>query len=241
MKFLWVPLWLIFCSFLPVQVLKTISADVPVKDGFYTFENEKLTIVYNFWAERGTFVFVVLNRTDAPLFINWEQSGFLFNGGRIDYRDDRPAANVNADTLDRSQALSFTWAERLLGKPIGSYTAPEGNVTTIAPKSILAVGRYRLMEVDIYLLYPDYAKFCEGEKNQTKLTRRTYNEENTPFMFGNHLVYATQADFADADTLNHHFWVNEIIKVGSVKTDPGQTCPYTPHTSYYIKMHTGRY
>jgi len=241
MKFLWVLLLFICCSFVPVQVLKTVSEDVPVKGGFYTFENEKLTIVYNFWAERGTFVFAVLNRTDAPLYINWEQSGFLFNGGRIDYRVDRPAANVNSDTLDRSAALSFTWAEKLLGKSIGTYAAPVGEVTAIAPHGVFAVGRYRLMEVDIPLLYPDKVKFCEGEQNQTKLFRRTYNEDNTPFMFGNHLVYATQADFADADTLKHHFWVNEIIKMNNLSIDRGQTCPYTPNTSYYIKMHTGRY
>ncbi len=229
-------------SFSQVKVLKTVSANVPVEGGFYTFENKEVKVIYNFWSDRGMFAFALQNKLTTPLYINWDKTHLILNGNFLDYRDDRPASDWYGDTMGRSTAFNFKWAERILNTTIQPLL-PTEKITELKPNAILATAKFRLLQLDSYMGAADYVTDCEEEKNKMKMLKRSYNEDNTPFAFSNYLLYSGTNTFEQADTLQHHFWVNEIIRPNqfNVNASATATCPFAPHTSYYVYINSPRY
>lgn len=234
---------LVCTAYTSKQVLKTTSPNVAIHNGYYTFENDKVKLVYNLWAERGMFAFVLHNKLAEPLYINWEKSAFYLNGTYVDYRSNTPATNPNADTTGQANAYNFAWAERLMGTTLGTCSPPTEAITALQPKAMLAVAKYRLIDLDVYMGGADYIKACEEEKKTAKVLMRSYTADNTPFSFSNYLLFSNTPTFEQTDTLLHDFWVNEIIRSNNFDSSPSpdMTCPYNPHTSYYIRMNTGKY
>lgn len=230
-------------SYTNQQILKTISPQLEVRNGYYTFENDKVKLVYNLWADRGMFAFVLHNKLNEPLYINWEESALYLNGTNVDYRRSGPATNYDMDTMGQSVAYNFTWAERLLNTTLGAYSPPTEAITALQPKAMLAMAKYRLIDLDIYMEGADHEKACEGEQKTAKVMKRSYTVDNTPFAFSNYMLLSNTPTFEKTDTLLHDFWINEIIRSSHFDPNPspGMTCPYNPNTSYYIYMNTTRY
>ncbi|GAB3960713.1 hypothetical protein GCM10028805_58520 [Spirosoma harenae] len=58
-------------SFYHVSTLESEQVNLVDKD--FVFENEHLKLVYNFWEEGGRMRFLVFNKTDQPLYIDWSK------------------------------------------------------------------------------------------------------------------------------------------------------------------------
>lgn len=84
------------------------------------FENQDITVLYNFWAPSGVFEIAVRNKTTEVIQINLDKSFFTYNGFAMDYFNDGlhqnhktnylnipPNASRRVQTLELNQKLFF--------------------------------------------------------------------------------------------------------------------------------------
>lgn len=75
----------------PFQVFDTASSNVErYENDVYAFENEDVAISYDFWANGGVVLFNITNKTDASIFIDFNQSKFVVNQESIGYAPNIP-------------------------------------------------------------------------------------------------------------------------------------------------------
>ncbi len=82
----------LFCSCKTTwyQVSSLQSEDV---DENFKFNNDDLTLQYDFWSEGGMLHFSITNNSENPIYIDWENSNFIFNGFSYDYFTDKETIN----------------------------------------------------------------------------------------------------------------------------------------------------
>ncbi len=62
------------------QVFETSSADTKLERDSYLFENADIKISYNFWADAGQVSFVLTNKLDSSIYIDWDKSHLITKG-----------------------------------------------------------------------------------------------------------------------------------------------------------------
>ena len=68
------------------QAFKTQSLYVKLNDNNkYRYEDSLVIIDYDFWSSGGVVNFSIYNKSDAPIYINWKNSNFIFNGYNNEY------------------------------------------------------------------------------------------------------------------------------------------------------------
>lgn len=232
-----------------IQIAKTTSENVPLKHGFYTYEDDKVTVVYNLWAERGMFGMLVFNNTDSTLYIDWEDTYFFFNGSNYDYRIDNGIGGWGDDTSGRANAFAFKWAKKLFPGTKFSTEMTEGRYQAIPPKGAMAAAKYRLINLDIDMTGASFYKYeCNDEENKSGRGIK-FTTDNTPFFFQNFVAYKIDDTSATRTLLTHDFWVNELMLFRSLTVNTGTAdekggangCLYNEGSSFYIRTNTGKY
>lgn len=79
------------CSPVYYRQITTLSSDDAKfnEKGAYVYENEIVSIEYNFWKEYGGVDFVVTNNTDDNIYLDFSQSFLVKNGYAYDYFQNR--------------------------------------------------------------------------------------------------------------------------------------------------------
>lgn len=70
---------------LAYQVFTVQPTEKTVVDSAFVFSNGDLEIGYSFWANGGVMDYYILNKTDKPIYINWDRSHFVLNTFSRDY------------------------------------------------------------------------------------------------------------------------------------------------------------
>jgi hypothetical protein len=232
-----------------IQIAKTSSSNVPIKGGFYTFEDGSVSVMYNLWAERGMFGMIVFNNTDSPIYLDWEKTYFFFNGSSYDFREDNGIGGWGKDTSCRANAFDFTWGKVLFPNTSFIFEMPESRYSTIPPQSAIAAAKYRLVNIDIGMAGAQSRKYeCEDEANKYGLSIK-FTPENSPFFFQNFVAYNINDTLSPPKILTNDFWVSELMLVRplSVNTNSASLkggaagCLYNEGTSFYIRTNTAKY
>ncbi len=232
-----------------IQVAKTISTNVPVKRGFYTFENDKVTVIYNLWAERGMFAMLLFNKTDKPIYIDWKETYFFFNGSSYDYRVDNGIGGWGQDTSGRANAFAFTWGKKMFPSINFNFEPTTDRYTAIPPHGSIATAKYRLINLDMNMEGAKRRKYeCNDEENKSGLALK-YTPDNSPFFFQNYVAYVANDTLAEPELLTHDFYVSELMMMRPITTNTGTAsekggangCLYNEGTSFYIRTNTTKY
>ena len=70
---------LLSCTNSIYHVASVQSEQVKPVENDFVAENEHLKLVYNLWEEGGRMRFLLFNKTDQPLYIDWSKSFFKRN------------------------------------------------------------------------------------------------------------------------------------------------------------------
>ena len=80
---------LLFSSCSSYQVYQTESSEeIKTKNNLYVFENDDISIVYDFWSEAGILALRIKNESDKEMMLNFEKSFFTINGDKLPYFSD---------------------------------------------------------------------------------------------------------------------------------------------------------
>lgn len=182
----------------------------------FTVENEHLRAVYNLWEEGGRMRFLLFNKTDQPLYIDWTKSFFVRNGNKTSY--SQLATLLGKAPVD---TVRYSYQNRL-AEPYRT-TARANRLTEIPPKTYVAIADFPIHEAIIHA--------------KTKEKHFSYTMENSPLRVGQALTYSFDKTMTDAHQIEHSFWVDkvEVVRIGELTKAYGSLQKGKPDAMYAVE------
>ena len=206
------------------QIYKTNTSDNIVKKGdLLVFEDENCSVTYNLWNEGGNVGFNIYNKSNKNLYLNLEESFFIFNGIANNYYKNRVFSNsVNSGATYSSGVmasksvtgynfLNFLQTNKVtVSSNTGTVNSSgysvsynEEKIVSIPPKTSKYIVEYSINNS----LYRD----CDLYKYPTKkqINTKSFNKSDSPFVFSNKISY--YIDSPDKQIkFDNSFFVSEI-------------------------------
>lgn len=211
----------------------TPDSSMKVDKHFVVFENDTLSVTYNFWAEKGLLSFAVFNKMDKPLYIDWKRSSFIVNFQKFNFWEDETSIQMNSSssTIQRSAFYDYKYhgqpnamlPYQYMGKTIGAgaattYSNAVGverkseRITFIPPTSFISNSRFILLPQKII----DGIKFKMKSYNSSDsivVFKKNYNESNSPLKFNLFFTFSTSEDFISDFSIANKFYLSDIMEL----------------------------
>lgn len=112
--FLFIPLLFTSCAY-RYQVFDVDANNLTSSsDDLFFYEDERIGIYYDFWAEGGIMIFKVLNKTDRRMTVDFLYSTFSINGRTISYSEIfEPTSNLLRDNQQPPMTMRVAPSETL--------------------------------------------------------------------------------------------------------------------------------
>ncbi len=186
----------ISCSTLRYQVSSFSSSDV---EQDFTFENDDLKITYNFWENHGQLFFTILNKTEGPIFIDWEHSNFIFNGYSYDYFQKKKTIKkqgVYQGVTIFGYSQAGAKPSRSKGKSSNNSAVSEGKTSIQIPPDAYVKSE------PINLAFPWI---------KTKKDTLIYSAESTPLTIRTYIAYSKSTELSEQKYVDNTFWIDKTI------------------------------
>lgn len=197
-------------KFSQVIYISPTSAGIINAGGFYTFDNDDIQIRYSFWAENGIMAFIIYNKTDKPIYIDWKKSAMIYNGKQNPYYTNKTTSNY----MSYGTSYGYSWADIFGITRVGSGTVnatetiikPE-RITFIPPRSYIAHAFYNLLG------YITAFSLDKQESEQAEVNKATVyvNTPKDQIIFRNFITYSTTEDFATERYADNEFCIKKIL------------------------------
>lgn len=175
------------------QVYQTTSGTVTQKTaaGVIAYEDAKIRVAYNLWANQGEAGFALYNKTDEVIKLRLDESFYVLNGIAHDYYGRRVFEEGSTDFVSRTNSFGygrFGWVNMYASGSVSSgkvksVSVQEAAVLSIPPKTARHVSEYRINQV----LYRD----CDLLRfpSARKVTTKSFAASDAPLQFYNLIVY----------------------------------------------------
>lgn len=198
-----------------VQVI-SLSSDQTVhnEDRELVYENDTLRIIYDFYSENGNILFRILNKSDLPLYVHWNQSSYIFGSSYLNYWQDRSVTNGYVYTQ------WFNWDDYFSNR--GNYlflvTKRDEAVTFLPPKAELGQVEFLVKPGNAYApselrrnISNRQLTASEYSKNK-KISSYSFTKETSPIQFRNYLTFSTDPEGKNRFTLDHAFYAPTVVE-----------------------------
>lgn len=209
------------------QVYKTTASDkINVKENSLVYEDQNCTISYNFWQNEGNIGFRFFNKTDKNIYLNLDESFFVFNGISNNYYKNRVFTNSESSgvvvskgatasksfsgnnflNLLQTNLISASSSSSSMGSSGSSVSYNEEKVICIPPNTAKIISEYN---INGYLF-----RDCDLLKYPTKkeVKSKNFSKSTSPIIFSNIITY----QLAQSETQNkvqNEFYVSEITNL----------------------------
>lgn len=183
------------CAKKIVQVWHIKPSTIDVTQNTYTYENDTLKIVYNFWGKKGLLSYDIYNKLDYPMYIDWKKSSYILDSLRLDYWLE-----------DENIIKSNPYKEYL-----SNYGTPKYNGYGIAFSNGNILREARVTVI------PPHSKY---HKSQFYIAANSYNyikdsisfdSASSPIKLRNFLTYSFNKSFENEYYTDNLFYVNKIV------------------------------
>ena len=227
---------LIFQSCSHYHQLYKINAETSLKveKNFIVYENDTLSVTYNFWAENGILSFAIFNKTDKPLYIDWKKSSYILNFQKLNFWEDKTSIQLNTVTKTNQESTYDNYKYNGLAKSMlpyqyigktkgqtntlststssGMELKPE-RITFIAPNSFVSNARYLLLKERISYYDNTFIKKFSSPNDSMLVYQKKYTETNSPLKFNLFLTFSTKENFDGEFYLTNKFYLSEITEL----------------------------
>jgi len=157
------------------------------------FENEDIILKYNFWDEGGILSFTITNKTNEPIFIDWEHSNFIFNGYSYDYY----STETRISTLGVYSSKSVA----------GLYDSQHHSGTTLKTSKVSQEKTNAQIPPRSYI----QAKVVNMDFPKLKLKgTKTFDKESSLLNVRSYLGYSKTKELDELTYIDNEFWVQEV-------------------------------
>lgn len=213
-----------------VVVSPTSESIVKSKDNFYEFENADLKIRYSFWAERGIMGFMIYNKTNHPVYIDWKKSTMINGSRQMAYYTNKTTSNFSS----YGASYGTSWinvfngvSSQSVGASIGTQTiVKEERITFISPKSYVANAFYNLTANISFDINNSSTKQKYVDDRKVYVSTSDYN-----ITFRNYITYSDNEDFTVEKHVDNGFKVN---KVYTMKNDIAKDADWVKPSRFFI-------
>ena len=199
------------CSrFTQVVYVSPTNDDIKSINHFYQYENEEVKVVYWFWADHGVMSFLVWNKTEQPMYIDWKKSAMINNGKRMSYYDTKYANNY----VTYGASYGLEWLDIFneyysLNNHVklNRQSLVKGErITFIPPKSYITQAFYNLT-ANIYFDVTDR----NTEQEIVNFCKVYVSRPRTDISFRNYFTYSFNEDGFGEHHVDNEFHVNKVI------------------------------
>ena len=202
-----------------IQVYETKPASGMIKDeGYYTYENDTIKIMYSFWEDKGVLSFSFYNKLSIPIYIDWKKCSFLRNGEKLDFWIDETNTKSIAASSGRYGSRIFYGDYDLLNAGVtsnimmgNSKSIKPQRVVFIAPKSKITKFDFELYPYKVSKIGSEGTTVTVRKPNSTKEVKVKsveYSQENSPLVFRNFLSISTKENFENEYYIDNTFYVS---------------------------------
>lgn len=222
------------CSF--VQLFEVNSSNMKDAEGYFQTENDTLRIIYNFNSVGGTMSFLILNKLNVPLYLDWRKSSFIQNNFKNNYWEDIIETKTIGSNLEftKSQNLNTKlWNLNNIGlSAFASIVTKPERITFIPPSTLIPQDKFTLYSKSYYSFRgkPEIKEQILDSKKVCKIQFENYDQKNSPLIFRNFLTFSTSENFASEFYLDNSFYVGCVKKFKSKFLDKFQS-----PKAFYIK------
>ena len=188
-----------------------VASELPVKNSYYTFENNDCKVVFDFWGEYGNSAFTFYNKTEEGLYINLSKSAMSLNGVScpILNNDIKISLNQEVQTLliNEIQNTSSTYSLNT-----NNYNSAKNNTTISIPreKNIICVAPFSMISINSGKLCRHALSFADYRKDSPKkYYSEKFTKENSPVRFSFWLYYFFKEN-KDSHNISANFYVSKI-------------------------------
>ncbi|HNR18358.1 MAG TPA: hypothetical protein PKN75_01870 [Bacteroidia bacterium] len=230
LKYLLVSMWFLFTGCSSVyQVIETNSATTKLEKENFVFENAELKINYNFWSDGGAISFIITNKLEEAIYLDWNKSHFIYNGVSYEYWYDSEETKsfYSSSTVSTSATFADAMINILGGSAYGS-----GKSTTSAykkqqafaasskfkPKQIIQIPPQSSILISKFTISKSPYFTCEfpikysGSKTPVS---KTFSKENSPLLFRNYLTYSVKESFEQAKQIDNDFYISSVANMNT--------------------------
>ena len=200
-----------------VQVFETNGTNLETENEFYVFENDSLKITYGFWTQKGLMTFVIFNKLDKPLYIDWKKSSYIDNSVKLNYWIDGEKTKsleyygsyyYGGPLLKTGYAVSSTKGVSV------STTVKNERITFIPPNSNYYRSKFYIFPINFFELdtktpYKEVPR-KDKPKKKTKIYEKSFSKENSPLIFRNFLTFSFSEYFEDEFYVDNEFYISDI-------------------------------
>ena len=90
-----------------VQVFETKTANTKIEDEHYTFENDSIKIIYNFWKNKGLLSFSIYNKLNKPVYVDWKKSSYINNSIKRNYWEDTESTKTVERRIGSNSRIGY--------------------------------------------------------------------------------------------------------------------------------------
>lgn len=251
------------------QVYKTAHSDrIKLEESNLVYEDDNCKVFYNLWTEGGDIGFKFYNKSDKNIYLNLEESFFVFNGYANNYFKNRVYTNssnsgstvsygVNASKsvtgfnyldLIQTNQISLSKSSGVISSKGYAVSTNEEKIICIPSKTSKIISEYSINESLI--------RSCDLFKYPSKKQVKTisFQKNESPFVFSNRITYSVGQNTNQVQFENE-FYVMEIANYPEKEIMVLKTEEYCGQKSYvyknyfknatpdkfYIKYSTGQY
>lgn len=175
------------------QVASLQSDQVKLVENDFVYENEHLKVIYNFWEEGGRMRFMLYNKTDQPIYLDWSKSFIERNGFVTVY----------------SQLLESV---RDVPTDAGQYVYQKAGVQPL--RRTARTNRIAQIPSHMYVAVADFLINHVQEQTYPPGGIATYTKENSPLHLQHQLAYSFDGALTDTQLITHSFWADSIYAIG---------------------------
>ena len=211
------------------QVVSIKGVNLNEIDRSWVFENDKVIITYDFWAKHGNMSFEIYNKLDLPIYIDWKNSSFIYNGTKNDYWVDQTNSSSKSSYSGVSTRISNNFYTSnnptFQSGSVQSITSSVKleRVSFLPPKSKLKFSQFKLANDQSYftLKSPNIVK----EKSilyDRRLALKyeiPYSNSNTVINFRNYLAFTMTENSKEYFYIDNEFYVSKIIEMNDIEFD----------------------
>lgn len=209
------------------QVYKTTASEkMNVKENSLVYEDQNCIISYNFWQNEGNIGFRFFNKTDKNIYLNLDESFFVFNGISNNYYKNRIFTNSESSgvvvskgatasksfsgnnfmNLLQTNLISASSSSSSMGSSGSSVSYNEEKIVCIPPHTAKIISEYN---INGYLF-----RDCDLLKYPTKkeVKSKNFSKATSPIIFSNNLTYQLAQSEAK-NKVQNEFYVSEITNL----------------------------
>lgn len=241
------------------QIATISSPQMSVSDdGTFSYNENDLTIDYDFWSDHGKVGFIITNNTNEDIYIDLSRSFLIVNGMTFDYCRNRTYKSKTSGIVNNLSSEKGTTADNrksmtyVLDKDATSPDRYNYNIETTEKEGVWIPAHAARYFCEFYLLQDTYRR-CGLPLNPSRKENASidFNEKDTPYVFENRLMIMVNGQ---EQRLINYFYINNITNLheseaieqgymrdcfGHPTEEKFKRCKYQAPNRFYINYEYG--